>query len=1083
MKRFFILITCVLLLTAALVSCDGGGSGSGDHTHKYADSWSSDADGHWYAATCEHTSERANYAAHADSDNDGVCDTCKYAGDHTHEYSEEWTHDAEKHWHAASCGHSVKGEEGAHADSDNDGVCDGCDWNYDHTHGFASEWTHDAEKHWHAAACGHSVMGEAGAHADSDNDGVCDGCGWNYDHTHTYESKLTSDATGHWYKATCAHTGVKGEFAAHEDKNNDGDCDTCKWNGGHTHTYNDGKWTSDDTHHWHAPTCGHNVVGKDKDEHVDTDGNNECDVCLYTDCDHTFSPIWSRDAEKHWYASTCGHAVTKDEGKHVDENNDGVCDGCKWNYDHTHTYSETLQFDGTNHFYAVTCGHNVPAKGVESHWDPDNDGACNQCAWTDGCNHTYDTAKWSKSANYHYHKATCGHDVRADITEHNDGNLDGKCDTCGAYDSMETVIDKATSKESMAAVSSGTYKYDMDGAYSYSYKYFFGSDYTCINGPYGKTYYTLFQVGSETKLFAATDNGDGTFYRDNYASANLIDGCEISIVGHAIEAYGIENLLYTVYQYVHDPLNSVYGLTEDYDEASDSYIIKFFAVTPSFGCDTVISFKLDENGAVKTVTVLVDDYGNETDYTVDPDTGAYSINRYADPYTVWNHKVDQTIGERTKDENPYAPEKYLVNDLKVLYGPYGREITEGATLPVKAGVLLTFNFPAADMDKLEYDNITMTSTAAVYSQANYSYNGWNKPYTATFTGVKAGKYEVTIASDLDSVTFYIDVTWADPTTMSPVTYDGDGVSSSASSVTVYEGSVIKLAATVNTNANPNFIPTLSSGDASFVTMAVDPDDPLMYTFKASKPGTYVITMTSAVKPSVKCTLTVTVLEAPDLSGALNGVYSYNETLTGGSVKAEFLPMSGDPFKGTVVITLKKNVGTAINPQYQPFVETMSFEYDAENNVFKLTHLSGEDNGCSFEFTDYALHVVWKPYGPNGMTRSDLLVREGQGSGSEDKTPDIEGSWSGVGKEDVAYSLNITDNFVTISSGNFDSWFYITKLELNPDDGNYYFTIVPDGGYLTDFDAKIADKASYVTADGNTIVIQMADYSLVTFTRG
>jgi len=34
------------------------------HTHTYADTWESDADGHWHAATCEHTDEKGSYSAH-----------------------------------------------------------------------------------------------------------------------------------------------------------------------------------------------------------------------------------------------------------------------------------------------------------------------------------------------------------------------------------------------------------------------------------------------------------------------------------------------------------------------------------------------------------------------------------------------------------------------------------------------------------------------------------------------------------------------------------------------------------------------------------------------------------------------------------------------------------------------------------------------------------------------------------------------------------------------------------------------------------------------------------------------------------
>ncbi len=52
---------------------------SGDtHEHTFATEWSSDADGHWHAATCEHTDEKGDWSWHVDDNSDGKCDTCTY---------------------------------------------------------------------------------------------------------------------------------------------------------------------------------------------------------------------------------------------------------------------------------------------------------------------------------------------------------------------------------------------------------------------------------------------------------------------------------------------------------------------------------------------------------------------------------------------------------------------------------------------------------------------------------------------------------------------------------------------------------------------------------------------------------------------------------------------------------------------------------------------------------------------------------------------------------------------------------------------------------------------------------------------
>ncbi|MCQ2248424.1 MAG: hypothetical protein MJZ50_05370 [Treponema sp.] len=53
------------------------------HQHTFAATWSSDVTGHWYAATCDHTTEKKNFAAHTSSgsatrESAEVCTVCGY---------------------------------------------------------------------------------------------------------------------------------------------------------------------------------------------------------------------------------------------------------------------------------------------------------------------------------------------------------------------------------------------------------------------------------------------------------------------------------------------------------------------------------------------------------------------------------------------------------------------------------------------------------------------------------------------------------------------------------------------------------------------------------------------------------------------------------------------------------------------------------------------------------------------------------------------------------------------------------------------------------------------------------------------
>ena len=179
---------------------------------------------------------------------------------HEHSFSKDWTSNATDHWHAATCGHTKEvSDKAAHtfgewkttveATEETEGKkehsCSVCSYKeeqslakLDHTHKFSSDWTSDATDHWHAATCEHTeeVSGKA-AHtfgdyvsnndATTEADGTktreCSVCGYKDTvtdegskiHVHTFAEEWTSDASGHWHAATCGHTDEKSGFAEH----------------------------------------------------------------------------------------------------------------------------------------------------------------------------------------------------------------------------------------------------------------------------------------------------------------------------------------------------------------------------------------------------------------------------------------------------------------------------------------------------------------------------------------------------------------------------------------------------------------------------------------------------------------------------------------------------------------------------------------------------------------------------------------------------------------------------------------------------------------------------------------------------
>ena len=155
-------------------------------------------------------------------------------------------------------------------------------------------------------------------------------------HEHTYSADWKSDETSHWHPATCEHTSEVSEKTAHtfgeavvtkeatetETGIKTYTCTICKYEKTesiavlpHTHKYST-EWTSDETNHWHAATCGHDVKSGEEKHSFDegkvtkaatkTDVDKKtytCTVCNYQrsvavgDIIYTDGTTSSKDAE------------------------------------------------------------------------------------------------------------------------------------------------------------------------------------------------------------------------------------------------------------------------------------------------------------------------------------------------------------------------------------------------------------------------------------------------------------------------------------------------------------------------------------------------------------------------------------------------------------------------------------------------------------------------------------------------------------------------------------------------------------------------------------------------------------------
>lgn len=247
--------------------------------------------------------------------------------EHTHTFSSNWSSDSTYHWHASTCGHDVvdgkaehtfgEWEEKITATEERPGrkvrTCTICGYEDDviipviqHQHTYSDQWSSNATHHWHAATCGHNVNQDYAEHAFGEWDIV---------------SSATETATG-LKRRTCSVCGYVDEVVIPKLE--------------HVHTF-ENTWTSDETYHWHASTCGHDVVdGKAEhefgnwitdDEPTATEEGSKhrtCSICGYVEEDiipvighvHTFNFLWSANETHHWHAATCGHNLKEDYGEH-----------------------------------------------------------------------------------------------------------------------------------------------------------------------------------------------------------------------------------------------------------------------------------------------------------------------------------------------------------------------------------------------------------------------------------------------------------------------------------------------------------------------------------------------------------------------------------------------------------------------------------------------------------------------------------------------------------------------------------------------------------------------------------------------
>ena len=147
--------------------------------HNPSATWSTDGEYHWKECTrC--SGQQLEKAAHsggtATCTAKANCSVCNAAYGNTadHNHGSEWQKNADEHWNECACGD--KANKAAHEDSDSNGACDVCGQTMSvaHTHDYGTTWKTDANNHWKECECGD--VSENAAHIDDNGDNKCDTC-------------------------------------------------------------------------------------------------------------------------------------------------------------------------------------------------------------------------------------------------------------------------------------------------------------------------------------------------------------------------------------------------------------------------------------------------------------------------------------------------------------------------------------------------------------------------------------------------------------------------------------------------------------------------------------------------------------------------------------------------------------------------------------------------------------------------------------------------------------------------------------------------------------------------------------------
>lgn len=158
-------------------------------THSYSETYSNSKDGHWLQ--CQVCGMKKDFAEHIPGsapteETPQLCTVCEYmlqpSLNHTHHYAQLWTTDEQAHWHVCDGCEDYGAYEAHSFSNDCDTLCDTCGYIRETNHSYGAEWECDEAGHWHSCTvCGAQDDAEnhiSAAETAAESAKLCQVCGY-----------------------------------------------------------------------------------------------------------------------------------------------------------------------------------------------------------------------------------------------------------------------------------------------------------------------------------------------------------------------------------------------------------------------------------------------------------------------------------------------------------------------------------------------------------------------------------------------------------------------------------------------------------------------------------------------------------------------------------------------------------------------------------------------------------------------------------------------------------------------------------------------------------------------------------------